>query len=106
MSTDTDLATRRRARLTNQGQITVPKAVRVALGLRPGDDLEFVRRDDGFVVEARPRLQALDFAGMAAAAAPRTPPTAEELDALLATGMAAAAAEREAKVEGDARSRQ
>jgi AbrB family looped-hinge helix DNA binding protein len=102
MVTDIGPTTRRRARLTNQGQITVPKAVRDALGLRPGDDIEFVRRDDGFVVEARPRLGVLDFAGLAAAAAARTPATAEAIDALLAAGMAAEAAERQAKIERDA----
>lgn len=30
------------AKLTDKGQITVPKAVRQALGLHPGDKLEFV----------------------------------------------------------------
>jgi len=105
MATDTGPTTRRRARLTNQGQITVPKAVRDALGLRPGDDIEFVPRDDGFVVEARPRLGVLDFAGLAAAAAARTPATAEAIDALLAAGMAAEAAERQATIERDAERR-
>jgi antitoxin PrlF len=98
MVTDAEPTTRRRARLTNQGQITVPKAVRDALGLRPGDDIEFVKRDTGFAVEARPRLGVLDFAGIASGAVARTPATAEEIDAMLAAGMAAEGAGRYAKV--------
>ena len=105
MTTEMTIGTRRRARLTNQGQITVPKSVRDALGLRPGDDIEFIPQDSGFAVEARPRRNVLDFAGMAAAAAGRTPATAEELDAMLATGMAADSAAREVKVRGQAHGR-
>jgi len=30
------------AKLTNKGQITIPKAVRKSLGLHPGDKLEFI----------------------------------------------------------------
>jgi len=41
------------ATMTSKGQITVPKEVRDALGVRPGDRLAFRARDDGsFVVEA------------------------------------------------------
>lgn len=39
--------------LTSKGQITVPKAVREALDVHPGDTLAFRIRDDGIVtVEA------------------------------------------------------
>lgn len=85
---------RRRSRLTSQGQITVPKAVRDALGARPGDDLEFVPRGGGFVVTVHPRKGVLDFAGVAAGAAGRIPATAEELDSAVAQGMAEAAIAR------------
>ena len=101
--TDAVASTRKRARLTNQGQITVPKSVRDALGLRPGDDIEFVPRDDGFAIEARRRLSVLDFAGMASAAAGRTPATAEGIDDLLSAGMAAEAVARAARVVRQAR---
>jgi antitoxin PrlF len=41
------------ATLTSKGQITVPKDVREALGVRPGDRLAFRIQDDGTVtVEA------------------------------------------------------
>lgn len=83
-----------RARLTSQGQITVPKAVREALGARPGDEIEFVPRGDEIVVEVRHRRSVLDFAGIAAEAAPRVPGTAEELDELVERGMAEAAIAR------------
>ncbi|MBI4704912.1 MAG: type II toxin-antitoxin system PrlF family antitoxin [Deltaproteobacteria bacterium] len=38
------------ATLTSKGQVTVPKPVRQALGLRTGDRLLFRVRDDGVVV--------------------------------------------------------
>jgi antitoxin PrlF len=34
-------------RLTSKSQVTVPKDVRVAMGLRPGDCIEFIREADG-----------------------------------------------------------
>ena len=36
------------ATLTSKGQITVPLAVRTALGLHAGTKVDFVRVDDGF----------------------------------------------------------
>ena len=36
-----------RAKLTSKGQITIPKLVRDALGLRPGDRVAFRIRDNG-----------------------------------------------------------
>lgn len=59
-----------RARLTRQGQITVPKAVREALGAQPGDELEFEHVKDGFVVRHRPRTSILAFAGAASDTTP------------------------------------
>jgi antitoxin PrlF len=36
------------SRLTDKGQITVPRLVRERLGLRPGDEVEFVAEGDGY----------------------------------------------------------
>jgi len=94
MSTEVRLANRQRARLTRQGQITVPKAVRDALGAHAGDDIEFVPRGAELLVEVRRRRGVLEFAGIAANAAARVPETADDLDALIEDGMAAAAARR------------
>jgi AbrB family looped-hinge helix DNA binding protein len=39
-------------RLTSKGQVTIPKKVREALGLRPGASVDFVLNGDGqFVVQ-------------------------------------------------------
>jgi antitoxin PrlF len=38
------------ATITSKGQITVPKEIRVALGVHPGDRLAFRAREDGTVV--------------------------------------------------------
>lgn len=35
------------ATLTSKGQLTLPKEVRVALGVGPGDRVDFVRMEDG-----------------------------------------------------------
>lgn len=43
---------RKKARITSKGQITVPHEIRRALGVRPGDDLEFEKKGD--VVRVRP----------------------------------------------------
>jgi predicted nucleic acid-binding protein len=48
------------------------KAVRDALGARPGDEIEFVPRGDTLVVEVRHRRSVLDFVGIAAMAAPHS----------------------------------
>lgn len=99
MSTGTSLGNGRRARLTRQGQITVPKAVRDALGIKPGDDIEFVPRGTELLVEVRPRRSLLEFAGIAADAATRVPDSADALDALIEVGMAKAAVRRATSVD-------
>jgi AbrB family looped-hinge helix DNA binding protein len=83
-----------RARLTRQGQISVPKTVRDRLGLSPGDELEFHVGPGGAVVTAHPARHILDFAGIARAAAERIPPTAEQIDAMIHDATAAAHAAR------------
>lgn len=49
-----------KTKMTAKGQVTIPKEVRQRLGLRPGDELEFVEEDGRFTL--RKRLQASPFA--------------------------------------------
>ena len=41
------------SRMTAKGQITIPKALRERLGLRPGDEVEFVEVEGGLRVRKR-----------------------------------------------------
>lgn len=49
--------------LTSKNQMTLPKQVREDLNLRPGDRLVFRKQGGQYVLEAKPRRSALDFAG-------------------------------------------
>jgi AbrB family looped-hinge helix DNA binding protein len=40
-------------RVTTKGQVTIPKAIRDELGIRPGDEVDFVRDDGGFKVQRK-----------------------------------------------------
>jgi AbrB family looped-hinge helix DNA binding protein len=40
-----------RTKITSKGQVTIPKDVRERLGLRPGDEIEFVDDRKGFRVQ-------------------------------------------------------
>jgi AbrB family looped-hinge helix DNA binding protein len=51
------------ATVTSKGQITVPSALRQALGVSAGDRLRFVQAADGSIrLEARKRRRIVDFA--------------------------------------------
>jgi len=39
--------------MTSKGQVTIPKDVRERLGLRPGDEIEFVEDGEGYRVQKR-----------------------------------------------------
>jgi AbrB family looped-hinge helix DNA binding protein len=39
-----------KTRVSARGQITIPKEVRKDLGLRPGDEIEFVKQNGNFVL--------------------------------------------------------
>ena len=69
----------------------MPKAIRDALGVRPGDEIEFVPRDGDIFVEVRHRPSVLDFAGIGSHAAAALPATGEEIDELIVRGMTEAA---------------
>lgn len=36
--------------VTSKGQVTIPKAVREAMGIRPGDEVVFEKTSDGYVI--------------------------------------------------------
>jgi AbrB family looped-hinge helix DNA binding protein len=42
------------AKVTSKGQITIPKAVRDSLGIRPGDEVEIVIEDGAFTCRRKP----------------------------------------------------
>jgi AbrB family looped-hinge helix DNA binding protein len=92
-----------RSRITTQGQITVPKTVRDGLGVGPGDELEFERVGDHYLVRPRRRRSILEFAGIAGRATRRIPSTATQLDRLIDEGMATEAIARHRAAGGKAR---
>ena len=54
----------RRAKVTSKGQITIPKAVREALGVRAGDSIVFEVDDSGARVRTlRKPISFADYAG-------------------------------------------
>jgi antitoxin PrlF len=52
------------SKVTTKGQITIPKAVRVALGVEAGDRVEFVVREDGVVEMIARTRPLLSLAGI------------------------------------------
>lgn len=70
--------------ITAKGQTTLPKPVRAALGLQPGDKLRYLLRDDGEVriVAARP---VSELAGMLHRA-DQEPVSLDDMDAAIAEG--------------------
>ena len=75
------------AKITSKGQVTIPKPVRDVLGVRTGDRLVFLVRDDG-VVEIRPRTRDLmSLAGIFEAGDAGV--TVEEMDAAIGEAVVA-----------------
>lgn len=52
------------SRITSKGQVTVPKAVRDALGVQPGDRIAFRIEDDGSVVVEPETVDLLALRGL------------------------------------------
>ncbi len=52
------------SKVTTKGQITIPKAIRVALGVEAGDRVEFVVREDGVVEMIARTRPLLSLAGI------------------------------------------
>lgn len=88
-----------RARITRQGQISVPKAIRDHLAAGPGDDLEFEPAPGGSaIVRRRVRHSILDLAGIAGPDAGRIPDDVKELKQLIGEGIAEAVAAKARKI--------
>ena len=88
-----------RARITRQGQISVPKAIRDHLGAGPGDDLEFEAGPNGSaIVRRRQRIDLIDLAGLAADQGHMVPDDPRELKRMIAEGMAEATARKQARI--------
>lgn len=71
------------ATLTSKGQVTIPRALRVALGLHAGSKLDFVQEVDGFkIIPMRgvPATLKGRFAGRVSA-----PVSVAEMDAAIAS---------------------
>jgi antitoxin PrlF len=69
------------AKVTSKGQVTIPKEVRQALGVEPGDRVNFVLRPDGAVELVARTGSLLDLAG--ALGERRLGVTVEDMDAAI-----------------------
>jgi antitoxin PrlF len=74
--------------VTTKGQMTIPKAIRQHLGLKPGDRVKFFLHDDGSVV-LLPKLPVSAMRGIVKS--PRPSVTIEDMTEAAAAGAAAAA---------------
>lgn len=51
------------ARVTSKGQITLPKVIREKLGLKKGEKVRFVIREDAVLIEVPNRKNLMDWYG-------------------------------------------
>lgn len=65
--------------VTSKGQVTIPKAIRDAMGVRSGDRVRFTRREDGTVVVEPETVDVRSLEGMLANRVERTV-TVEEMN--------------------------
>ncbi len=72
------------ATLTTKGQLTVPKDVRLALGVGPGDRVSFVRMEDGNFAVMPAALPVQRLKGMLRK--PARPISLEAMDRAIAAG--------------------
>ena len=66
------------ATMTSKGQITVPKEVRVKLGLKAGDRVRFIVEDDGRVLLLPAKRDISELVGILPK--PKRPLSIEEMD--------------------------
>ncbi len=72
------------AKLTNKGQITLPKNIRDALSLSPGDRLEFIIEKDHTVRLVAKQIPVKNLKGMLPK--PNTPVSLEEMNRAILSG--------------------
>lgn len=72
------------ATLTSKGQLTLPKDVRVAMGVGPGDRVDFVRMEDGNFAVLPATHSVKSLKGIIAR--PRKPVSLSEMDKAIARG--------------------
>lgn len=51
-----------KSRVTERGQVTIPKELRDRLGIRPGQELEFAEEDGRLILRRRPEEHPVDRA--------------------------------------------
>jgi AbrB family looped-hinge helix DNA binding protein len=49
-----------KAKITSKGQVTIPKKVRISLGLKTGDEIEFEPASKGFIIKKKPGASPFD----------------------------------------------
>ncbi|ANP45793.1 AbrB/MazE/SpoVT family DNA-binding domain-containing protein [Candidatus Viadribacter manganicus] len=72
------------ATLTSKGQLTLPKDVRVALGVGPGDRVDFVRMEDGNFAVMPATLSIKSLKGLIPA--PKKPVSLADMDKAIGRG--------------------
>ena len=48
------------AKVTSKGQITLPKEVRDSIGISPGDEVEFQKEENGYLLKKKVRRSPFD----------------------------------------------
>jgi len=69
--------------ITRKGQVTIPKTVRMTLGIKPGDQIEFLVKENGEVI-VRPISGRVDDVFGMLFRPERKPVSTEEMDAAVA----------------------
>lgn len=72
------------ATLTSKGQLTLPKEVRTALGVGPGDRVDFVRMEDGNYAVMAATHSVKTLKGLIPK--PKRPVTLDDMDKAIARG--------------------
>ncbi len=72
------------AKLTSKGQLTLPKDVRLAMGVGPGDRVDFVRMEDGNFAVLPATHSVKRLKGLIAR--PKKPVSLDDMDKAIARG--------------------